>query len=679
MSITNKINTINNNILDGKQKIASAITNKGVDTPDTASFEVMAANISNIQTGDGGTGEPPFSPKPYVPHPDWPVIEPPETGVCKFLFKGNSKVSFIIETKVGFGNKYTVDWGDGTVENLSGHRLLEHTYDDNGKPCSDGYTTYVCTITRLEGSGIANISFDGVRVDSSNTIIGGTSTVGSDKLLMAYINNYMHGYYTFQGCTALEYVHVAGLEAATHSTAIGTQSMFDGCVNLKAVDFTKQFNFQYGRYMFNRCYSLEYVNLENFMVPKYTTPVTVTLEYMFQGCSNLRKIDNMNNIARYATNIFSAFKGCINLEGIEEYEFNDNEKLTSCAYAFQDCKKLKRLENTKFMRKCPTYNYLFDGCENLEYVNMDYLNNTSSFTATYMFRNCKKLNSIDTALLANASDLSYAFQGCLSLEEADLSYVTAKKFTNMFNGCTNLKFVKLPQVLNGLSNSSDVIYAENMFTNCPKVTFDKDVKVICNSSFYGTNFASAPVDYRIDANGGFANGSSDYFGIDFNSPKSNVYIEFKSMGRYVFSGSTFNKLTFVQKSTTTSKPSNYSWFYNCDIKQMNITLPNDTSISSTTKYLSDETLKANLEGLSLNMSKATTIDLSGYAKLSELKITTPVLNTLNIQNNNLDAEALNKLFDYLPSTGGTVTITGNPGVADCNDTIATYKGWNVVK
>ena len=249
----------------------------------------------------------------------------------------------------------------------------------------------------------------------------------------------------------------------------------------------------------------------------------------------------------------------------------------------------------------------------------------------------------------------------------------------MFNGCSNLKFVKLPQVLNGLSNSSDVIYAENMFTNCPKVTFDKDVKVICNSSFYGTNFASAPVDYRIDANGGFANGSSDYFGIDFNSPKSKVYIEFKSMGRYVISGSTFNKLTFVQKSTTTSKPSNYSWFYNCDIKQMNITLPNDTSISSTTKYLSDETLKANLEGLSFNMSKATTIDLSGYAKLSELKITTPVLNTLNIQNNNLDAEALNKLFDYLPSTGGTVTITGNPGVADCNDTIATYKGWNVVK
>ena len=46
--------------------------------------------------------------------------------------------------------------------------------------------------------------------------------------------------------------------------------------------------------------------------------------------------------------------------------------------------------------------------------------------------------------------------------------------------------------------------------------------------------------------------------------------------------------------------------------------------------------------------------------------------------NNLDAAALNLLFGDLPIiTGKTIRITGNPGTATCDPTIATAKGWTV--
>ena len=52
---------------------------------------------------------------------------------------------------------------------------------------------------------------------------------------------------------------------------------------------------------------------------------------------------------------------------------------------------------------------------------------------------------------------------------------------------------------------------------------------------------------------------------------------------------------------------------------------------------------------------------------------------VNVSYTSLDATALNTLFGDLPTlTGKTITITGCPGAATCDTSIATAKGWKVI-
>ena len=51
--IAGEINTLKKSVSDGKTKVANAITDKGVETATDATFDVMAENISKIETGGG--------------------------------------------------------------------------------------------------------------------------------------------------------------------------------------------------------------------------------------------------------------------------------------------------------------------------------------------------------------------------------------------------------------------------------------------------------------------------------------------------------------------------------------------------------------------------------------------------------------------------------------------------
>jgi hypothetical protein len=85
-----------------------------------------------------------------------------------------------------------------------------------------------------------------------------------------------------------------------------------------------------------------------------------------------------------------------------------------------------------------------------------------------------------------------------------------------------------------------------------------------------------------------------------------------------------------------------------------------------------------LEYLSCYRNQLTSLDVSDC----------PALGMLYCYNNQLTANALNDLFESLHSneiivTEGNIThgkrifISGNPGTKDCNESIATNKGWGV--
>lgn len=78
-----------------------------------------------------------------------------------------------------------------------------------------------------------------------------------------------------------------------------------------------------------------------------------------------------------------------------------------------------------------------------------------------------------------------------------------------------------------------------------------------------------------------------------------------------------------------------------------------------------------------------TTNFTGFMYLSSITgffAPTNINMNINITNSGLDATALNAMFTALPTVSGkTLTITGSVGAATCDITIATAKGWTVVR
>jgi hypothetical protein len=88
-----------------------------------------------------------------------------------------------------------------------------------------------------------------------------------------------------------------------------------------------------------------------------------------------------------------------------------------------------------------------------------------------------------------------------------------------------------------------------------------------------------------------------------------------------------------------------------------------------------------LEDLEItNCSGVTTTNLFNTSRALKRLILTGLTRAVNISNQNHNASSLNAFFTSLGTASGTqnVTITGNPGAATCNQSIATAKGWTVI-
>jgi Leucine-rich repeat (LRR) protein len=83
----------------------------------------------------------------------------------------------------------------------------------------------------------------------------------------------------------------------------------------------------------------------------------------------------------------------------------------------------------------------------------------------------------------------------------------------------------------------------------------------------------------------------------------------------------------------------------------------------------DVSRNTKLTWLDCNHNQLTALDVSNNTKLT----------LLTCDSNQLTATALNALFTSLPTVQeGNICIWSNPGSADCDRSIATAKGWNVI-
>ena len=155
---------------------------------------------------------------------------------------------------------YTVDWGDGTVENFASGVQAEHEYIYANLPassyCSRGYRQAIITITPQAGQHLTLINYS--RKHTLNTSVYCTNGILDVYLSGTDIGRVMFYDSTYSQCKLLEKFY--GYQVTNKLT-----NMY---------------------YMFYNCYSLQTLDLSSF-----NTAAVTTMSYMFYNCTSLRGIN----------------------------------------------------------------------------------------------------------------------------------------------------------------------------------------------------------------------------------------------------------------------------------------------------------------------------------------------------------------------------------------------------
>jgi len=351
-------------------------------------------------------------------------------------------------------NAYTVDWGDGVIENFASGAIATHQYDYtstalNGTLTSEGFKQAIITITPQGAGVLLSVSLQQKYLSSyaseyvtpyldielslpnagSNglTISQFTQTVTHSRCRRVAIRNegQAKNYNSrFNGMRSLMEVILPDMSQAT-----SIQNMFNSCRDLRALPrMTFGSSMTSASDFCNGCISLK-------RVPKYTLPVQcTTVATMFYQTRSLKYFPGI--VANGATTANSMFAG------------------TSTSGS--------GLINSGpiYLNACANMSSMFAQCSNLKVQPDIYVANGTLTNASSMFLNCyalEKAKLLDTSATTNMSNM---FNGCQVIKEIP-TYSTGActDFSSMFANCHSLKSVP------ALNMSAGTTFA-SMLTAC---------------------------------------------------------------------------------------------------------------------------------------------------------------------------------------------------------------------
>jgi hypothetical protein len=313
------------------------------------------------------------------------------------------------------------------------------------------------------------------------------------------------------------------------------------------------------------------------------------------------------------------------------YFFRNNSALTSVpmfdiasstlSYClFDSCVALITVPALNFSRNTNGTG-IFNNCTSLAYTPP--FNMASTTTSYRMFYNCTNITSIGDLDLRSATDFSEMFRSCGSLQILpDMRMDSATSMAYMCMYCYSLQGV--PPI-----NAPKVTTLTNAFEDCWSLVSVPDLKVASATSLYRTFFNNQSLAT-----------------VTIYAPSVNYMVE-----------------TFRQCSSLESLPmmdtSNVANFY--------AVCYGDTKLKNVPAW---------------NMSSATELGYAfGNCPALESFAAYGARYPLGLASCNLSASAINTVFTNLGnaiSPGATaITVSGNPGYATCDPSIATAKGWVV--
>ena len=561
----------------------------------------------------------PGTPLPWVRDPSWltlpSVISTDQKFVGLHAVFPNSG-NFVALSAAG---NYTVDWGDGTTENISSGVQANHSYDftDGDLAGTDGPVTFTDSGDLVTRNNHGYINGDVVRFYSIvsttgitegqyyyvinantndfqiSTTSGGSAvalTTDGTGSLLPYkqaivvvtpqgganlttlnlkLNHNQSGLYTsgyssgwldiilsMPNCTT------SGLTISTASGSTPYHTLLEQCFILNSGGLTSCSS------MFNNCYVLQSVDLDTVGVTNMST--------MFSGCNSLQTVPLFNTAS--VTTMASMFLNCYSLQTVPLF---NTASVTNMSSMFQNCYSLQTvpLFNTA---NVTNMSLMFSGCNSLQTVP---LFNTANVTdMSLMFQFCYSLQTVPLFNTANVTSMSQMFYTCYSLQSVPLfNTASVTNMSSMFYQCFSLQSVPL-------FNTASVTSMYLMFYQCSLL---QTVPAFNTSAVVGST-------------------SSTGFASMFNGCRS------------------FRSIPAMNLSSGITASAAYNSLFNA--------CPSITRIAANPgpKY------------------------------------------TFTVTNLQLSATALDEIYTNLPSVSAqTITVTGNYGTASDTPSIATAKGWTV--
>ena len=378
-----------------KTAIAQAIEDKGV-TVGNIPFADYPGKIAEISGGGGGG---------WVRPADWlplPEVLPTEQKVVGLYSVDDDDSNFIAILAQG---AYTVDWGDGIIENFASNVMAEHQYDFASLPAetlsSRGYKQVVVTVTPQAGQNLTLLNMNQRPTGFGNQIrtlqwLDVTISVPNAASL------------TVGGTTSARLSVMEQCTVVTIGSVTNMGSMFSGCLSLQSV-------------------------------PLFNTASVTNMNSMFSGCTSLQSVPLFNTAS--VTSMFGMFSGCTSLQSVPLF---NTSSVNSMFGMFGSCSSLQSvpLFNTASVTNMGN---MFSGCSSLQSVP---LFNTASVTnMSSMLNSCSSLQSVPLFNTASVTNMSSMFNSCLALGR---SQITGAGITHSYSAC-NLSASALNEVFTNLA------------------------------------------------------------------------------------------------------------------------------------------------------------------------------------------------------------------------------------
>lgn len=209
----------------------------------------------------------------------------------------------------------------------------------------------------------------------------------------------------FSGCSNIQALDLSSFETYNVTSM---QRLFGGCKSLKEITLGNGFNTEKVTSMsgmFSWCTSMETIDLS-----KFSTPVVLNFDVMFDSCSSLKVINWGKNFdTHYAESFEGMFNSCVSLESLDLSHFNTIS--------------------------ARNLNGMFNECDNLKYLNL------SSFTSEHLKDNtisnmlcgCRNLSELHLGSKFNPTKLNYTFSRVASNIEGKCIIYCSETFMNNFS------------------------------------------------------------------------------------------------------------------------------------------------------------------------------------------------------------------------------------------------------